>query len=68
MVFIRKNKHLPNISNAATIEKEGLLVGEMQKKLVEKIEELTLYIIEQQKRLDAQDKKIEALQKQIIHN
>jgi len=66
--FIRKNKHLPNISNAATIEKEGLLVGEMQKKLVEKIEELTLYIIEQQKRLDAQDKKIETLQKQITQN
>ncbi len=66
--FIRKNKHLPNIPNAATIEKDGLLVGEMQKKLVEKIEELTLYIIAQQKRLDAQDKKIEALQKQITQN
>jgi hypothetical protein len=51
--FIDVNKHLPNIPSAATIEKEGLKVGEMQLLMMEKIEELTLYIIEQNKRITA---------------
>lgn len=44
--FINTNKHLPGIPDAATMEKKGINLGEMTKKLVEKIEELTLYIIE----------------------
>lgn len=51
--FILANKHLPNILPAAQIEKEGIALGDMQKKLMEKIEELTLYIIQQQKEIDA---------------
>jgi len=50
--FIQTNKHLPNIPAAAVIEKEGLELGDMQKKMMEKIEELTLYIIELQKQVD----------------
>jgi hypothetical protein len=51
--FIQKNKHLPGIPSAATVEKDGLDVGDMQKRMMEKIEELTLYIIQQQKEIDA---------------
>jgi hypothetical protein len=43
---------LPNIPSAATIEKEGMEVGDMQKRMMEKIEELTLYIIELKKEID----------------
>lgn len=50
--FIAKNKHLPNIPSAAEVEKNGIEVGDMQKKMMEKIEELTLYIIDLQKQID----------------
>ena len=43
--YIRVNKHLPNIPDAKEVETKGLSVGEMQKKMMEKIEELTLYIL-----------------------
>lgn len=51
--FIKLNKHLPNIPSAQVIDKEGLEVGDMQRRMMEKIEELTLYIIEQNKRITA---------------
>lgn len=45
--YIKENKHLPNIPSAKEIEEKGISIGEIQKKQMEKIEELTLYIIEQ---------------------
>jgi trimeric autotransporter adhesin len=51
--FIAKNNHLPNIPSATEVEKNGIEVGDMQKKMMEKIEELTLYIIDLQKQVDA---------------
>ena len=59
--FIRQNNHLPNIPSAKEIESNGLHVGETQRKMMEKIEELTLYLIQQQK-------EIEALKKAILKN
>lgn len=50
--FIDNNKHLPGIPSASTVESEGLLVGEMQGLMMEKIEELTLYIIDLQKQIE----------------
>ena len=50
--FITKNNHLPNIPSAAEVEKNGIEVGDMQKKIMEKIEELTLYIIDLQKQVN----------------
>ncbi len=50
--FIKKNNHLPGIPSAKTIEANGLSVGEMQKMQMEKIEELTLYIIELKKEIE----------------
>jgi hypothetical protein len=47
--FVLKNSHLPGIPDAATVRDEGLSIGEMQKLLLQKIEELTLYIIKQDK-------------------
>jgi hypothetical protein len=43
---IARQKHLPNIPPAVVVEEEGILIGDMQKRMMEKIEELTLYIID----------------------
>lgn len=48
---IRENKHLPEIASAEQMKREGVNVGDFQIKLLQKIEELTLYIIEQDKRI-----------------
>lgn len=50
--FVKKNKHLPEIASAKEMQKEGLLLAEMNIKLLQKIEELTLYTIQQQKEID----------------
>ena len=50
--FINQNKHLPEIPSAREIEKNGLDLGDMQGKLLMKIEELTLYIIDLQKQIN----------------
>jgi hypothetical protein len=49
--FVKTNKHLPNIPSATEMEENGLSIGEMQNKLLQKIEELTLYIIELENRI-----------------
>ncbi|MEO5592289.1 MAG: hypothetical protein ABIR15_20620 [Chitinophagaceae bacterium] len=51
--FIQINKHLPNIPSAKEIEDKGLHMGDVQKKMMEKIEELTLYVIELKKEVTA---------------
>lgn len=48
---IQEKKHLPEIASAEEMQKEGVNVGEFQIKLLQKIEELTLYIIIQEKRI-----------------
>jgi hypothetical protein len=47
--FIQENKHLPNIPSASEIASQGISVGEMQRLQMEKIEELTLHAIQQEK-------------------
>jgi hypothetical protein len=56
--YINTHKHLPNIPSADEIKNNGVNVGETNSMLLQKIEELTLYIIEQ-------NKKIENLQKEV---
>ncbi len=51
-IFIQQNNHLPNIPSAAEIQINGLKVGEVQTKMMEKIEEMTLYIIELNKEIE----------------
>lgn len=51
--FIKENKHLPGIPSADEVVNNGLSLGEMNVKLMEKVEELTLYIIQLQKEVDA---------------
>ncbi len=61
---IQKNKHLPNIPAAAEVEKDGINLGDMNKKLMEKVEELTLYIIVLNKKNEALVERVKKLEKQ----
>jgi hypothetical protein len=51
--YVAANQHLEGIPSAAEVEKDGIDVGEMNKKLLAKVEELTLYLIEQNKKIAA---------------
>ena len=50
--YIDQNHHLPEIPSADRIAKDGLNLGEMDKLLTKKVEELTLYLIEKDKQLN----------------
>ncbi|MBB5649147.1 hypothetical protein [Pedobacter cryoconitis] len=54
--YIKENKHLPDMPSAKKAEKEGIGLGEMNRLLLKKVEELTLHVIELSKRLDQQNK------------
>ena len=51
--FLKENKHLPNVPSAETMQQEGISLKEMNLILLQKIEELTLYTLQQQKEIDA---------------
>ncbi len=60
--FVEENRHLPAVPSAKEIEEKGLSLKEMNLLLLEKIEELTLHTLEQQKHIEVLQKKVEALE------
>lgn len=56
--FLKENYHLPNVPSAETMRTEGISLKEMNLILLQKIEELTLYTLQQQKEIDALKEKI----------
>jgi len=52
--YIDQNHHLPEIPSALEMQKDGMDVGELNKKLLQKVEELTLYLIVKDKQLNQQ--------------
>ena len=63
--FIIKNKHLPDVPSAKDIKNNGMNIGDMNVILLKKVEELTLYTIEQQKTIEIFKEQIEKLNKQV---
>lgn len=66
--FINTHKHLPNMPTASEVDENGADIGEINRLLVEKVEELTLYVLELEERLSAaesNDTNNESLQKRI---
>ncbi|SHN30222.1 hypothetical protein [Mucilaginibacter sp. OK098] len=63
--YIDKNHHLPDVPSAAEVEKNGLNLGEMNKVLVQKVEELTLYLMELNRTTAELTKTVKAQQKEI---
>ncbi|MFS4454732.1 hypothetical protein [Maribacter sp. 2304DJ31-5] len=64
--YIKENGHLPNIPSAKEMEKNGVQLGVMNMKLLEKIEELILYTIQQERRLKIQEQRLYELEKSLI--
>ena len=66
--YIKENKHLPEIASADEMKKDGINLSQMNIKLLQKIEELTLYSIEQNKKinkLEEQNKKLVDLENRL---
>jgi len=63
---IKEKGHLPDIPSAAEVEAGGIDLGEMNAKLLKKIEELTLHLIEQQKKNDLQVQTMQKMEKRIL--
>ncbi|WP_348746983.1 hypothetical protein [Tenacibaculum sp. 190524A02b] len=61
---ISKKGHLKDIPSAKEVKENGFFLGEMDAKLLQKIEELTLYTINQEKQLQSQNNKIKQLEKE----
>jgi hypothetical protein len=62
--YLDKNKHLPGIPSEAEIQKNGgFELGDMQKRMLKKIEEMTLYILQQQKNIDSLNARLESIEK-----
>lgn len=60
---IRERRHLPGVPSAAEVETQGLSMSDMSRRMMEKIEELTLYAIEQHRRLEAREREVAELQR-----
>ncbi|WP_298309692.1 tail fiber protein [uncultured Aquimarina sp.] len=63
---ITKKGHLINIPSAAEVAENGIQLGEMNAKLLEKIEELTLYTIAQEKKLKEQEERLKKLETLLV--
>jgi hypothetical protein len=59
--FIKDNKHLPEIPSASEFKENGVGLGEMDNMLLRKVEELTLYIIQQEKEINSLKKENEKM-------
>lgn len=64
--YIKENKHLPDIASADEMKKNGLELGKMDMKLLQKVEELTLYMITLQKEMNEMKLENQKLKDRII--
>jgi hypothetical protein len=60
--YIKENKHLPDIPSAAEVQENGYTLHEMNVKLLQKVEELTLYTIEQNKKIEQLERIVNSYQ------
>lgn len=65
--YIAKYKHLPEVASAAEMKAEGLKLTEMNMKLLQKVEELTLYLIQQKNEIRKQQQRMSRLETIIKH-
>jgi hypothetical protein len=63
--YVTENNHLEGVPSAQEVREKGHSVAQMDAILLKKVEELTLYVIQQQKQLEAQQKELDALKKQL---
>jgi hypothetical protein len=66
--FIAKNRHLPEIPNEAEVLDKGVELGEMNGLLLKKIEELTLYLLEQDRKINSLQAELQQIKNAGINN
>ncbi len=66
--YIKAHGHLPGLKSAAEYEAEGVNMLELNQKLLEKVEQLTLYLLQQQEAIEDKDKRLEAIESKIASN
>ena len=59
--FVKENRHLPDVPSVAQISTQGLDMTEMQLRLLQKVEELTLYILQQQETICGSESRLDSL-------
>ena len=67
--YITENKHLPEIPSAVEIDKNGINLGDMNMRLLKKIEELTLYqieLLERLEKLETENSRIDELENKLV--
>ncbi|MGD1842683.1 MAG: hypothetical protein ACFB0B_17570 [Thermonemataceae bacterium] len=62
-LYIKQHNHLPEVPAASAVEKEGINLAEMNATLLKKVEELTLYLIEQDKEINQLKKEVKELKR-----
>jgi hypothetical protein len=65
--YVQRNKHLPEIPSAAEMKEKGMDLAEMNLRLLKKVEELTLYSINQEKRMQQQERDLIEIKKLLKH-
>jgi hypothetical protein len=65
--YIDKNQHLPDIPSANEVHKNGLDLGEMNRLLLKKVEELTLYLIDKDEQMNKQQQQAEKTNKELLY-
>ncbi len=63
--YVKEHQHLPDFAPEKTVQREGIDIAEQQAALLKKVEELTLYLIQQNKKIEAQQKEIDELKARI---
>ena len=63
--FVKTNKHLPEIPSAKYMIENGVSLGELNIKLLQKVEELTLHLIEKDKTIEGMLKRIDEIEKKV---
>ena len=63
--FIKENKHLPEIASEKEMKENGTNLGNLNSKLLQKVEEMTLYMIQQNKKIEQQNQELQTLKEKI---
>lgn len=63
--YIKNNKHLPDMPSADQVQADGVAVGELNRLLLQKVEELTLHLIEKSKRIDILESELLTIKEKI---
>jgi hypothetical protein len=65
-IFVKANKHLPDVPSEKNVLEEGIDVGEMNRILLKKVEELTLYLIQEKQKNDELEKRLDQIEQKLF--